>query len=784
MLSGGILRPWEPDPAEALHAALDILDPPPDEIPEWAVTPGTLAGHCTRNLPPAMQDVQRPHLELIDQAYLDVAAGLEDRVLITMPPRHGKTQRASHWGPAWYLRRFPDRRVILAAHTGEYALEQGRRVRDIIRDNRDEFPVQIRGDSSAASRWNLIGRAGGMTTAGIGGPITGRGAHLLVIDDPIKDAEEAHSSTIREKHWDWYGSTALTRLEPGGAVILILCMTGGTPVLMADGSEKPLRDIRPGDAVATYENGRISTSVVRNWANQGPDNIYEIRMKSGVSVRANARHPFLTVENGAEKWQRTDTLRPGSRILRAIGASGATSSAPQTDATSPRSARACACRTTTRLDGRPEFDLPLSIPPLGALPGSSTGTASLPRNMTVASLSRAASAPSVDSLRRLGICAPTGMGSSASITTTRPASCAACSATTATSQSGTGSLPKDSAPPLTTWSVTPDEVLEVVPVGVEDVYDIQVDRTENFIANGLVSHNTRWHEDDLAGRLLAKEADEWHVINLPALAEAGDPLGRQPGEALWPERYDRPALLRRKKTIGSYWFSALFQQRPSPAEGGLFKKKHMRFWKAGPRRAAGGDLRPTYDLGGRIVRDIDCWRFMTVDLAASTKTSADWTVAAVWAVTPAGDLILLDRERQRLDEGDHWPLVRRLYERYEVDWVGVESRMFGTKLVYGAGQAGVPLRELIADTDKVTRAIPASVRFEQGRLWLPAEGAVSWPVSEYTDELLAFPNGRHDDQVDVTAYAALVLATAGTNVASIPNEPTDTVMGDLMTANW
>ncbi|MGC7970003.1 Hint domain-containing protein, partial [Salmonella enterica] len=79
---------------------------------------------------------------------------------------------------------------------------------------------------------------------------------------------------------------------------------GDTPVLMADGSERPLRDIRPGDEVATYEGGRLTTSTVKNWRNNGPDSIYRIRMKSGVEVRANARHPFLTVKDGNETWTR------------------------------------------------------------------------------------------------------------------------------------------------------------------------------------------------------------------------------------------------------------------------------------------------------------------------------------------------------------------------------------------------------------------------------------------------------------------------------------------------
>ncbi|MGZ7356436.1 hypothetical protein ACXWRW_10100, partial [Streptococcus pyogenes] len=91
----------------------------------------------------------------------------------------------------------------------------------------------------------------------------------LLIDDPFKNQQQADSAREREKVWEWWTSVAQTRLAPGAAVILIMCMTGDTPVLMADGSERPLRDIRPGDEVATYEGGRLTTSTVKNWRNNG-----------------------------------------------------------------------------------------------------------------------------------------------------------------------------------------------------------------------------------------------------------------------------------------------------------------------------------------------------------------------------------------------------------------------------------------------------------------------------------------------------------------------------------
>src|SRR5262249_56690751 len=81
--------------------------------------------------------------------------------------------------------------------------------------------MEVSGDERPASEWGLFGRAGGMLTAGVGGPLTGRGAHLLIVDDPIKNAEQARSQTIRDNHWEWWQSTASTRIEPGGCAIII-----------------------------------------------------------------------------------------------------------------------------------------------------------------------------------------------------------------------------------------------------------------------------------------------------------------------------------------------------------------------------------------------------------------------------------------------------------------------------------------------------------------------------------------------------------------------------------
>jgi hypothetical protein len=128
-------------------------------------------------------------------------------------------------------------------------------------------------------------------------------------------------------------------------------------------------------------------------------------------------------------------------------------------------------------------------------------------------------------------------------------------------------------------------VRSVEPAGRAEVFDLQVEDAECFIADGLVSHNTRWHEDDLVGRLLRDAehgGEQWDVLCLPAFAEDGDMLDRPADEALWPERFDTAALERIRTAVGSYVWNALYQQRPAPAEGGMFKRNWWRFWRVLP----------------------------------------------------------------------------------------------------------------------------------------------------------------------------------------------------------
>jgi predicted phage terminase large subunit-like protein len=268
---------------------------------------------------------------------------------------------------------------------------------------------------------------------------------------------------------------------------------------------------------------------------------------------------------------------------------------------------------------------------------------------------------------------------------------------------------------------------------------------------------TRWHEDDLAGRLLKHDPDGWRVISIPALADSpDDPLGRPQGAPLVSARGRTLADWQEtRQDVAEYVWGSLYQQRPRPLEGGLFKVAQLRYWHpwAGHNPYS---PRETIDLAGKPVTIDDGWRFCIADLAASTKRSADYTVIAAFAYVTSYDLVLLDLSRERMAPEQHLELARPLMERWRTRTLYVEKSFQTATLALQAGQAGIPVTFLNADTDKVTRAMPAAGRVQQGRLWIPA--GAPW-LTDFVEELAAFPNGAHDDMVDVVAYAERVTTT-------------------------
>lgn len=153
-----------------------------------------------------------------------VERGEIKRLMIFAPPRHSKSELASVRFPAWFLGRHPDKQIIACSYNDELATDFGRKVRNLVADDkyRSLFPsCELSADSSAAGRWHTS-KGGVYISTGIGGPITGRGFDIGIIDDPIKNREEADSQRVRESVWNWYTSTFVTRQMPGAACVMML----------------------------------------------------------------------------------------------------------------------------------------------------------------------------------------------------------------------------------------------------------------------------------------------------------------------------------------------------------------------------------------------------------------------------------------------------------------------------------------------------------------------------------------------------------------------------------
>jgi predicted phage terminase large subunit-like protein len=165
--------------------------------------------------------VRYRHLDYVSRRIAQVATR-PVFLIINMPPRHGKSELISHWTPVWYLKRFPYRRIILCSYQSGFATEWGGDAKNTFIDNEEELGLTIRQDTKSKARWRIKGYGGGMTATGIGGPITGKGGDLIIIDDPIKSFKEALSPVYRENIKQWYRSTLRTRLQPGGSIIILM----------------------------------------------------------------------------------------------------------------------------------------------------------------------------------------------------------------------------------------------------------------------------------------------------------------------------------------------------------------------------------------------------------------------------------------------------------------------------------------------------------------------------------------------------------------------------------
>jgi predicted phage terminase large subunit-like protein len=164
------------------------------------------------------------HHQIMADAFERVAAGELKRLIINMPPRHTKSEFASFLLPSWFLGKFPEKKIIQTAHTAELAVGFGRKVRNLVSSDAYQkiFETKLSSDSKAAGRWNTH-KGGDYFAIGVGGAVTGKGADLLIIDDPHSEQEAKQGNpAVFDNVYEWYTSGPRQRLQPGGAIIIVM----------------------------------------------------------------------------------------------------------------------------------------------------------------------------------------------------------------------------------------------------------------------------------------------------------------------------------------------------------------------------------------------------------------------------------------------------------------------------------------------------------------------------------------------------------------------------------
>lgn len=730
------------------------------------------------------------HHAKMAEAFERVARGELKRLIINMPPRHTKSEFASYLLPAWFLGKYPHKKVIQASHTAELAVGFGRKVRNLVDSEvyRAIFPeLQLQADSKAAGRWNTS-KQGDYFAIGVGGAVTGKGADLLIIDDPHSEQEAALAETnpdIYDKSYEWYTSGPRQRLQPGGAIVIVMCMVGDTEVLMADGARKYLRDIKVGDYIASYEAGKMRAARVANFRSSGVDNVFRVKTQSGRILRANEDHPFLVEHHGARKWARLKHLRAGMSLVGTRDANGplgrsvspdcATPAKPERHTTAETRMRHINPWATTangrakRARAEQQSIVLASVPRVTvsstslrntllnrtALDGSSTATVLLWESMNGWSPHAEIVVTFAESPLPFGTRVRIGMENCASTIVTTLARCAGFCVTTVTSLWGMVKTRIRSLKLRNTYAFAADPIVEIIVDGREEVFDIEVECTENFIANGVVSHNTRWSKRDITGQVLKaaaqREGDEWEVIEFPAILPSGKPL--------WPEFWSLAELTALRNELPHSKWMAQYQQNPTSDTSAIVKREWWKTWES--------ERPPKCEFL------LQSW-----DTAFEKTQRADYSACTTWGVfykdddagVPQANIILMNAFRERME----FPKLKRTayeeYKEWEPDSIIVEKKASGAPLIYELRSMGVPVQEFTPSrgNDKISRLNAVSDLFASGRVWAPN---THW-AEEVIDEVASFPSGEHDDYVDSVSMALMRFRQGG-YISTNMDEPDD-----------
>lgn len=258
---------------------------------------------------------------------------------------------------------------------------------------------------------------------------------------------------------------------------------------------------------------------------------------------------------------------------------------------------------------------------------------------------------------------------------------------------------------------------------------------------------TRWHEDDLAGRILAQakadgNKEGWVILSLPAICESAtkhDQDPRKDGEALWPNKYNEQALEAFKRNLGSRGFAALYQQRPAALEGGIIKRAWIKSYVTAPTN---------------IDRVVTSW-----DTSFKASSDGSYVVGQVWGAR-GGDRYLLYQFRDRCDFPTTVKRIKEVAAKYPAHAHLIEDKANGSAVIDTLKHEITGIVPIKPDVSKEARLSAVSAQFEAGNVYFPDQSTASW-VDDCIDELITFPNAPHDDQADATSQALEYLRSNG-----------------------
>lgn len=753
---------------------------------------------------------------------------------IAVPPRHSKTETIVHSIP-WRLLRDPTCEIAYCTYEANLAYSKSRRMREIA----EQVGVKLKHGSKGVQEWQTS-EGGKVIATGVGGPITGKGAKLLIIDDPLKNREEAESTVIRQKIWDWFTSTALTRVEPGGSVIVCHCIAQDQPILMADGSWKKIQDIKPGEFVGAYEENKFVKRKVLASKLSGVDPVFEIKTRTKSTI-ANDRHPFL-LANGS--WQKVKDLKVNDELTVLNQGYGDQNIDPEfawffgflmgdgwitswkrknydrkrdkhyesnswcvcfaagvDEELNQRAIEAC-----TKFYGKPKLtkfgyyrldsnESGRALQALGLTGGAhgkripewvyrlkpeykiaylrgyadADGT-ELPRSKDSWRVS-SVSSDLINDTRLLCISAGVQHGklSSFKLRVKAPHSHEA-----KDYECFTLSYNFDKKPERY------EKITEINSLPETPVYDLTIAGAENFISAGFIVHNTRWHDDDLIGRIkrefAGNESVNWIHLSMPAVTETleritvnGEEIEKTHRRALWPSRWNLNELDKKRQLVGEYDWSALYQCEPRPKGGRLFQ--------AATR----------YQHANIAEGKEPCKIIIGADPAATERTNADYSAIVVASFTGSwdkedpsntenlgfrGDILEVWRGQVTVPE-----FVKRLRD-IAVKWgapIAVEA-VAGFKAVpQMLRQLDRSLKIIEAPVvgDKFTRSLPVSAAWNYGRIRIPDDvGNNTW-IHDFLAEIEKFTGvkDKHDDQVDALAHAYNAAQTLMPTLVKRPQIP-------------